>query len=66
MTLDSVLTHGVDIQLKVLQTILSVLTYCTDVHGEVLGDVSLHSSLVKDSGSETSNGSRSEETSRMC
>ncbi|KAJ9092821.1 hypothetical protein QFC21_006697 [Naganishia friedmannii] len=37
-TLDSVLTHGVDIQLKVLQTILSVLTYCTDVHGEVLGD----------------------------
>ncbi|KAJ9101494.1 hypothetical protein QFC19_005145 [Naganishia cerealis] len=40
-TLDSVLTHGVDIQLKVLQTILSMLTYCTDVHGAVLGDALL-------------------------
>lgn len=39
-TLDSVLNQGIDIQLKVLQTILSVLTYCGDVHGPVLGDVS--------------------------
>ena len=41
VTLDSVVNQGVDIQLKVLQTILSVLTYCGDVHGDVLGNVSL-------------------------
>lgn len=40
ITLDSVIGQGVDIQLKVLQTILSVLTYCGDVHGDVLGNVS--------------------------
>ncbi|GHJ88999.1 hypothetical protein NliqN6_5401 [Naganishia liquefaciens] len=41
VTLDSVVNQGVDIQLKVLQTILSVLTYCGDVHGDVLGNALL-------------------------
>jgi hypothetical protein len=38
-TLASVINQGVDIQLKVLQTVLSLLTHCNDIHGEVLGEV---------------------------
>lgn len=34
------LSQGVDIQLKVLQTLLSLLTNYPDVHDELLGDVS--------------------------
>jgi len=38
-TLGSVSNQGVDIQLKILQALLSVLTYNTDAHGEILGNV---------------------------
>ena len=34
------LTQGVDIQLKMLQTLLSLLTNYTDVHDELLANVS--------------------------
>lgn len=44
-TLTSVANQAVDIQLKLLQTLLSILTFNTDVHDYVLGDVrSLYSS----------------------
>jgi hypothetical protein len=39
-TLNSVSNQGVDTQLKILQALLSVLTYNTDAHGEILGNVS--------------------------
>lgn len=39
-TLNSVLSQGVDIQLKILQALLSILTYNRDAHDEVLGNVS--------------------------
>ena len=38
-TLNSVSNQGVDIQLKILQALLSVLTYNPDTHGEILGNV---------------------------
>lgn len=38
-TLNSVSNQGVDIQLKILQALLSVLTYNPDAHGEILGNV---------------------------
>ena len=38
-TLTSVAGQGVDIQLKILQTLLAVLTFMPDVHDEVLGNV---------------------------
>ncbi len=37
------LSQGVDIQLKVLQALLSLLTNYRDVHDELLGDVSRNS-----------------------
>jgi hypothetical protein len=33
--------QGVEIQLKIIQTLLLVMTYCADVHEKTLGDVSL-------------------------
>jgi len=39
-TLNSVAGQAVDIQLKILQVLLSILTHNGDVHGEVLGNVS--------------------------
>jgi hypothetical protein len=41
-TLSNVSSQGVDIQLKILQALLSILTYNPDAHGEILGHVSLH------------------------
>lgn len=38
--LTAVINQGVDIQLRILQTLLAVLTHCGDVHGDVLGSVS--------------------------
>lgn len=38
-TLTSVANQAVDIQLKLLQTLLSILTFNTDVHDDVLGNV---------------------------
>lgn len=44
-TLTSVANQAVDIQLKLLQTLLSILTFNTDVHDDVLANVrSLYSS----------------------
>ncbi|OCF58554.1 hypothetical protein L486_04587 [Kwoniella mangroviensis CBS 10435] len=40
-TLSSVSNQAVDIQLKILQTLLSILTYNQDVHDEVLGNALL-------------------------
>ncbi|WWC92223.1 uncharacterized protein L201_007177 [Kwoniella dendrophila CBS 6074] len=40
-TLSSVANQAVEIQLKILQTLLSILTYNEDVHGEVLGNALL-------------------------
>lgn len=39
-TLGGLLGQGVDIQLKILQALLSILTYNRDAHDEVLGNVS--------------------------
>ncbi len=38
-TLSAATTHGVDIQLRVLQTVLSLLTNCAEIHGDDLGKV---------------------------
>jgi hypothetical protein len=38
-TLNSVSNQGVDIQLKILQALLSILTYNADAHGDILGNV---------------------------
>lgn len=38
-TLSSVANQAVDIQLKILQTLLAILTYHRDAHNEVLGNV---------------------------
>lgn len=40
-TLRSVLSQGVEIQLKILQTLVSLLTNCKDVHNELLAEVCL-------------------------
>lgn len=39
--LGAVSSQGVDIQLKILQALLSILTHNRDAHNEVLGDVCL-------------------------
>lgn len=39
-TLTSVAGQAVDIQLKILQVLLSILTHNLDVHDDVLGSVS--------------------------
>jgi hypothetical protein len=44
-TLNGVSNQGVDIQLKILQALLSVLTYNPDAHGEILGNV--RSTLIR-------------------
>lgn len=36
-----IVTQGVDIQLKILQALLSLVTSLPDVHGTTLGDVSM-------------------------
>jgi hypothetical protein len=38
-TMSELLNQGVDIQLRILQTVLSLLMNFPDVHGELLGDV---------------------------
>lgn len=37
--LNLIVNQGTDVQLKIVQTLLLLLTYCPDVHGNVLGDV---------------------------
>ena len=39
-TMGDCINQGVDIQLRILQTLLSLLTNFPSVHGELLGDVS--------------------------
>ena len=39
-TLSGVANQAVDIQLKILQTILSILSHDPDIHNETLGNVS--------------------------
>jgi hypothetical protein len=34
-----IMAQGVDIQLRILQALLSLVTHFPDVHGDVLGDV---------------------------
>jgi hypothetical protein len=41
-TLGMVANQAVDIQLKLLQVLLSILTYNQDVHDDILGHVSCH------------------------
>lgn len=41
--LSECLTQGVDIQLKMLQTLLSLLTNYTEIHNELLANVSVGS-----------------------
>ncbi|KAK4688854.1 hypothetical protein P7C73_g1265, partial [Tremellales sp. Uapishka_1] len=48
-TLTLVANQAVDIQLKILQTLLSILTYCKDIHGEQLGDALLLCFKLQDS-----------------
>ncbi|OXM81823.1 hypothetical protein C364_00796 [Cryptococcus neoformans Bt63] len=48
-TLTSVANQAVDIQLKLLQTLLSILTFNTDVHDYVLGDALLLCFKLQDS-----------------
>ncbi|WVQ95482.1 hypothetical protein IAU59_002579 [Kwoniella sp. CBS 9459] len=48
-TLSSVANQAVDIQLKILQTLLSILTYNGDVHDEVLGNALLLCFKLQDS-----------------
>jgi Dimerisation and cyclophilin-binding domain of Mon2 len=40
-TMTEIMTQGVDIQLKILQALLSLVTSLPDVHGDTLGDVRL-------------------------
>jgi hypothetical protein len=39
-TMGDAMSQGVDIQLRILQTLLSLITNFPSVHGELLGDVS--------------------------
>jgi len=39
-TMGDCINQGVDIQLRILQTLLSLITNFPSVHGELLGDVS--------------------------
>lgn len=48
-TLSSVSGQAVDIQLKILQTLLSILTYCKDMHGDTLGTALLLCFKLQDS-----------------
>ena len=38
-TLRTVLSQGVEIQLKILQTLVSLLTNCKDIHNDMLAEV---------------------------
>lgn len=44
-TLRSVLSQGVEIQLKTLQTLSSLLTNCKEIHGDLLAEVSIFRSI---------------------
>jgi hypothetical protein len=48
-TLGSVAGQAVEIQLKILQTLLSILTYCKDMNGDVLGTAFLLCFKLQDS-----------------
>lgn len=48
-TLGHVAGNAVDIQLKILQTLLSILTYCKDMHGDTLGTALLLCFKLQDS-----------------
>lgn len=48
-TLSSVAGQAVDIQLKILQTLLSILTYCKGMHGDTLGTALLLCFKLQDS-----------------
>ena len=39
MTMNDCLAQGVDIQLRILQTLLSLITGFESIHGQLLGDV---------------------------
>ena len=40
-TMNECMSQGVDIQLRILQTLLSLITNFATIHGQLLGDVSL-------------------------
>ncbi|WRT70613.1 uncharacterized protein IL334_007611 [Kwoniella shivajii] len=48
-TLSSVANQAVDIQLRILQTLLSILTFNHDIHGDILGDALLLCFKLQDS-----------------
>lgn len=48
-TLRTVLSQGVEIQLKILQTLVSLLTNCKDIHGETLAETLLISFKLQES-----------------
>ena len=41
-TMNDCMSQGVDIQLRILQTLLSLITNFTSIHGPLLGDVRFH------------------------
>jgi Dimerisation and cyclophilin-binding domain of Mon2 len=45
-TLRSVVSQGVEIQLKILQTLVSLLTNCKDIHGDLLAEVTQKQSQI--------------------
>ena len=44
-TMTDCMNQGVDIQLRILQTLLSLITNFPAVHGQLLGDVSSHGAI---------------------
>ena len=44
-TMNECMSQGVDIQLRILQTLLSLITNFPTIHGQLLGDVSRHSGV---------------------
>lgn len=45
-TMGDAMTQGVDIQLRILQTLVSLITNFLAIHGNLLGDVRVISALV--------------------
>jgi hypothetical protein len=41
-----IVTQGVDIQLKILQALLSLVTSLPDIHGNTLGDVRMFEGVI--------------------
>lgn len=45
-TMAEIVTQGVDIQLKILQALLSLVTSLPDIHGNTLGDVRMFEGVI--------------------